>query len=87
MKATYSISLISRTGTVSLANTDVESTSHLGAGGAFPRTDLLNDKFFQGETDKEIVGKTVKTEGQTKAAVEAQDEGDFKGVFARQISV
>lgn len=81
MKATYTISMISRVGTVSLANTDVESTSHLGAGGAFPRSDLLNDKFFEGETDKEVVGKTVKTEGQTKAAVEAQDEGDFEGKF------
>ncbi|BGO90211.1 hypothetical protein NBRC10512_002414 [Rhodotorula toruloides] len=78
MKATYTISMISRVGTISLANTDVESTSHLGAGGAFPRSDLLNDKFFEGETDKEVVGKTVKTEGQTKPAVEAQDEGDFK---------
>lgn len=81
-KATYSISLISRTGTVSLANTDVESTKHLGAGGAFPRTDLLGDQFFQSETEKEVVGKTVKTEGKTETVVDKveQDDADFKGM-------
>ena len=86
-KATYSISLISRTGTVSLANTDVESTKHLGAGGAFPRTDLLGDQFFQSETAKEVVGKTVKTEGKTETVVDKveQDDADFKGT--RQFSL
>ncbi|POY75780.1 hypothetical protein BMF94_1093 [Rhodotorula taiwanensis] len=80
LKATYSISLISRTGTVSLANTDVESTKHLGAGGAFPRTELLGDQFFSTETEKEVVGKTVKTEGKTETVVnkEEQDDAEFK---------
>ncbi|GAA5899974.1 hypothetical protein JCM8208_005555 [Rhodotorula glutinis] len=79
MKATYSVSLISRVGTVSLANTEVVSTKHLGPGGAFPRTDLLADKFFTADTDKEVVGKTVKTEGETKPTEAAPAQsGDFK---------
>ena len=54
---------------------------HLGAGGAFPRTDLLGDQFFQSETEKEVVGKTVKTEGKTEMVVDKieQDDADFKG--------
>lgn len=81
LKATYTVSLVSRTGTVSLANTNAESTKHLGPGGALPRTTLLSEQFFANETEKEVVGKTVKTEGKTETVVNKieQDDADFKG--------
>ncbi|BGP38710.1 Aminopeptidase 2 mitochondrial [Rhodotorula kratochvilovae] len=76
-KATYTLALLSRVGTVSLANTDVASTKHLGAGGAFPRTELLGEALFGAETEKEVVGKTVKTEG-TVSVGEQSQAGEFK---------
>ncbi|GJN87500.1 hypothetical protein Rhopal_000449-T1 [Rhodotorula paludigena] len=77
LKATYDLALISRVGTVSLANTDVVSTKHLGAGGAFPRTELLGEQFFTSETSKEVVGKTVKTEGVVEVGKQTND-AEFK---------
>ncbi|GAA5965418.1 hypothetical protein JCM3765_002371, partial [Sporobolomyces pararoseus] len=78
MKATHSISLISRVGTTSLSNSEVISTKHLGKGGDFERTQLLTDSFFSdSQASIENVGKTEgKTEGTTEAKIESA--GEFK---------
>lgn len=78
MKATHSISLISRVGTTSLSNSEVISTKHLGKGGDFERTELLTDSFFSdSQASIETIGKTEgKTEGTTEAKIESA--GEFK---------
>ncbi|TKA51094.1 hypothetical protein B0A53_05880 [Rhodotorula sp. CCFEE 5036] len=81
LKATFSVSLISRTGTISLANTDVKSKEYLGQGGAFPRNALLTEDFFATETVKEPVADWDASPDQQAAEVETkieQDEADFK---------
>ncbi|KAM0754815.1 hypothetical protein T439DRAFT_321862 [Meredithblackwellia eburnea MCA 4105] len=49
-KAIFQISMISRSSTVSLCNTAMESVESLGALGAFPRSELLSDEFFDFDT-------------------------------------
>ncbi|GAA5820394.1 hypothetical protein JCM11491_005474 [Sporobolomyces phaffii] len=51
LKATFSISLISRVGTTSLSNQSVDSSRRLKDGGAFPRTPLLTEAFFSSTTE------------------------------------
>jgi aminopeptidase 2 len=84
-KATFSISMISRTGTTSLANTDVKETKHIGAGGDFPRTELLTESFFKentavnGKTEGKVEGKTEgKTEGKIEGATSTGDDVEPK---------
>ncbi|KWU42560.1 putative AAP1-alanine/arginine aminopeptidase [Rhodotorula sp. JG-1b] len=81
LKATFSVSLISRTGTISLANTDVKSVQYLGQGGAFPRTALLTENFFATETEKETVADSFASPNEQAAEAESkieQDEADFR---------
>lgn len=59
---------------MSLANTDVRDTKHLGAGGDFPRTDLLTDAFFSNDT-----AAGGKTEGKTEGKLEGKTEGKTEG--------
>ncbi|GAA5976923.1 hypothetical protein JCM10908_005680 [Rhodotorula pacifica] len=74
LKATFAISLISRTGTVSLANTDVDRTEHLGTGGAFPRTALLNEQFFASVTEKDVIAKAVSSEVKDDATTSSAEQ-------------
>ncbi|GAA6002057.1 hypothetical protein JCM10207_003055 [Rhodosporidiobolus poonsookiae] len=80
MKATFSMSLISRVGTVSLANMDVKSTEHLGAGGDFTRTSLLDEAFFaEQQVQITYVGDDTEERKATKpdaAAVESVASGN-----------
>lgn len=73
--------MISRTGTVSLANTDVDSTKHIGEGGHFLRTELLDEQFFSAQTAKETIaaGSDAPSDEDAGASATEQTEADLKG--------
>lgn len=80
MKATYDVTLISRTETVSLSNMNVLSTKHVGPDAKLPRTELLTEDFFASTVAVgKIEGKTEgKTEGETEKVEVVEKDGKPK---------
>ncbi|SCV72292.1 BQ2448_4986 [Microbotryum intermedium] len=76
LKATFTIQMISRTDSVSLSNMDVRATKHLGAGGNFPRTALLDDSFFA--QDGPAIDKTILSSNTSENPAHPVSHGDFK---------
>ncbi|SCZ87979.1 BZ3500_MvSof-1268-A1-R1_Chr2-1g04106 [Microbotryum saponariae] len=73
LKATFAIQMISRTDSISLSNMDVIATKHLGAGGDFPRTSLLEESFFTQD------GPAINTVTSVSAIpAQSVSHGDFK---------
>lgn len=72
---------------MSLSNTDAAPSKHLGPGGAFPRTDLLADAFFdttieagklEGKTEGKTGSKTEGTPVEQPATKKLVSSGTFK---------
>ncbi|CEQ41474.1 SPOSA6832_03182 [Sporobolomyces salmonicolor] len=82
IKATFGLSLLSRVGTTSLANTNVESTHYVGKGGDFPRSELLTDSFFAESQSVEVI-HAAKTEGKTEGETAVKEDDTISaGTFA-----
>ncbi|GAA6024593.1 hypothetical protein JCM8202_005070 [Rhodotorula sphaerocarpa] len=75
LKASFSISLISRVGTVSLSNAEVKSVERLGSEGKFPRTKLLDEQFFSSSLDVVVVNATEKQVSDRKVVARAPEAG------------
>ncbi|KDE03697.1 hypothetical protein MVLG_05828 [Microbotryum lychnidis-dioicae p1A1 Lamole] len=69
--------MISRTDSVSLSNMNVIATKHLGAGGDFPRTSLLENSFFT-QNGPAADTKPTASDNATTISASSVSHGDFQ---------